>query len=177
MRKPLGLFAAATLFILACAHAPTKPGARADLVKDARQTLAKMEADDPSLRPLLDQSLAYVVFPRVGEGGFIIGGGAGSGVVFERGKPNGFAEITHASVGALVGGQRYAQLVVVKDPDALEALKTGRFDFGAKAQAIIVRTGASTNATFEKGVAVFVDPIRGGMVNASVTGQRIRLTL
>jgi hypothetical protein len=48
---------------------------------------------------------------------------------------------------------------------------------GAKAQAVILRSGASTNTTFDKGVAVFVDPLRGGMVNASITGQRIKLTM
>jgi lipid-binding SYLF domain-containing protein len=113
----------------------------------------------------------------VGEGGFIVGAGAGSGVVFEHGRHTGFAEVSHASVGALAGGQRYAELVIIKDPAALEALKSGRFDVGAKAQAVILRSGASTNTTFDKGVAVFVDPLRGGMVNASITGQRIKLTM
>jgi lipid-binding SYLF domain-containing protein len=98
-------------------------------------------------------------------------------VVFEHGKQVGFAEVSHASVGALAGGQRYAEIVIIKDPAAFEDLKSGRFDVGAKAQAVILRSGASTNTTFEKGVAVFIDPIRGGMVNASVTGQRLRLTL
>jgi lipid-binding SYLF domain-containing protein len=177
MKKALGCFAVAGLFIIACAHAPTKPGERADLVTAAHKTIQKMEATDPGIRNLLDQSVAYVVFPAVGEGGFIVGGGAGSGVVFEHGKQAGFAEVSHASIGALAGGQRYAEIVIIKDPAAFEDLKSGRFDVGAKAQAVILRSGASTNTTFEKGVAVFIDPIRGGMVNASVTGQRIRLTL
>ncbi|HEY1586298.1 MAG TPA: lipid-binding SYLF domain-containing protein [Polyangia bacterium] len=177
MKKALGCFAVAGLFIIACAHAPTKPGERADLVTDAHKTIQKMEATDPGIRRLLDDSIAYVVFPSVGEGGFIVGAGAGSGVVFEHGRHTGFAEVSHASVGALAGGQRYAELVIIKDPAALEALKSGRFDVGAKAQAVILRSGASTNTTFDKGVAVFVDPLRGGMVNASITGQRIKLTM
>src|SRR4051812_17938996 len=113
MRKVFGFFAVAALFILACAHAPTKPGERADLVSDAHKTLQKMEGSDPGLRSLLDQSVAYIVFPAVGEGGFIVGAGAGSGVVFEGGKQTSFAEISHTSVGALAGGQRYAELVIV----------------------------------------------------------------
>jgi len=177
MKKALGCFAVAGLFVIACAHAPTKPGERADLVTDAHKTIQKMEATDPSLRRVLDESLAYVVFPTVGEGGFIVGAGAGSGVLFEHGRPAGFAQISHASVGAVAGGQRYAQIVVIKDPRALQDLKSGRFDVGAKAQAVILRSGVSTNTTFENGVAVFIEPLRGGMVNASITGQRIRLTM
>jgi lipid-binding SYLF domain-containing protein len=113
----------------------------------------------------------------VGTGGFLIGGGAGSGVVYEHGRHTGFATVEHASVGALAGGETYSELVIVNDPSALEQLKSGRFDFGANASAVIVRTGASTTTTFENGVAVFVEPLRGAMVNASVTGQRIRLTM
>jgi lipid-binding SYLF domain-containing protein len=177
MRKVFGFFAVAALFILACAHAPTKPGERADLVSEAHKTLRKMEASDPGLRPLLDQSVAYIVFPAVGQGGFIIGGGAGSGVVFERGRQTGFAEISHAAVGALAGAQRYSELVIVKDRNVLEDLKAGRFDLGAQASAVIVRSGSAASTTFDKGVAVFIEPIRGGMVNASITGQKIRLTM
>jgi len=175
--RAVALVFIAGVSLLACAHAPTEPGERADLRREAHQTLARMEAKDPSLRPLIDQSLAYIVFPAVGSGGFIVGGGAGAGVLFEHGQATGYATIQKLQAGALAGGQRYAQVVVVRDPQALQALKTGRFDFGAQASAVIVRTGASADATFENGVAVFVDPIHGAMVNASIGGQKIRLTM
>jgi len=42
---------------------------------------------------------------------------------------------------------------------------------------VILRSGAAANATFDKGVAVIVQPQRGAMVNASIRGQRVRLTL
>lgn len=165
------------LFIAGCAHAPTKPGQQADLQREAQQTLSRMEAKDASLGPLLDRSLAYIVFPKVGSGGFIVGGGAGQGVLYEHGQPAGFATIQHLQAGALAGGQAYSQIVAIKTQKALDDLKAGRFDFHANASAVIVRTGAATSATFEKGVAVFVDPLKGAMVNASIGGQKIRLTM
>ncbi len=177
MRSAIGLFAVASMCAFGCAHAPTKPGERADLRVEAQKTLSSMEAKDPGLRSLIDRSVGYIVFPAVGEGGFLVGGGAGAGVVYERGRQTGFAEVTHADVGALAGAQRYSELVIVNDRSALESMKTGRFDFGANASAVIVRTGAAASATFERGVAVFVEPVRGAMVNASLTGQRIRFTL
>lgn len=177
MRGAVGFLAIASLCVIGCAHTPTQPGERADLTRAAETTLQRMEAKDPGLRPLIDRSVGYIVFPAVGEGGFVVGGGAGNGVVFEHGRPTGFAELRHGEVGALAGGQRYSELVVVRDRGALESMKSGRFDFGARASAIIVRTGASANATFERGVAVFMEPVRGAMVNASLSGQRIRFTL
>jgi len=59
----------------------------------------------------------------------------------------------------------------------LQKMREGSYEFGADANAIILRTGAATNANFSKGVAVFIEPIRGAMVNASVGGQRIKVTM
>jgi lipid-binding SYLF domain-containing protein len=177
MKTVLGVFVIASVGALGCGHAPTKLGAQADLRTDSQNTLAQMEARDPGLRPLLDQSLAYIVFPSVGEGGFIFGGGGGNGVLYEFGQPSGFVELRHGAFGALIGGQGYSQLVVIRDTQALESLKHGRYDFGAGASAVIVRSGAASTATFEHGVVVFIHPTRGAMVNASLTGQRIRQVL
>src|SRR6185503_15616439 len=114
LMRVIGLIASTMLLFLAgCAHAPTKPGERADLKRDAQATLARMEAKDPSLRPVLDQSLAYIVFPKVGSAGFVVGGGAGQGVLFENGQPTGFATIQHLQAGALAGGQAYSQVVAI----------------------------------------------------------------
>ena len=177
MRAAMGLVVTMGLFIFGCAHTPTQPGARADLVREANRTVARMEAQDPSLRPVLDSSAGYVVFPKVGQGGFLIGGGAGSGVLFEHGQPIHFAQLTNVQAGALIGGQRIAQIVVFRDPRALNELRNGRFNFGAQASAVMLRSGAAANANFEKGTAVFVEPVRGAMANASVGGERIRLVL
>ncbi|HEY2747750.1 MAG TPA: hypothetical protein VGL86_24175 [Polyangia bacterium] len=136
-----------------------------------------MEAKDPSLRPLIESSVGYIVFPAVGSGGLLIGGGAGKGVLFEQGQVSHFATVEKLAAGAIAGGARYSEVVAIRDPQALHAMKSGRFDFGAQASAVIVRTGAAANATFENGVAAFIEPVRGAMVNASIGGQRIRLTL
>src|SRR5581483_6246547 len=165
MKRTLELLAIVSIgMIAACAHAPTKPGERADLVSDARRTLARMEAKDPGLPSVLDHAVGYIVFPSVGAGGLLVGGGAGAGVVYEHGHRTGFATIEHLGVGAIAGGQQFSELVVVNDPAALEQLKSGRFDFGAHASAVIVRSGVARTSTFENGVAVFVDPLRGAMV-------------
>ena len=177
MKRMIELFVVTSLFVAGCAHEPTKPGERADLTRDAQSTLSRMEANDPGLRQMLASSAGYIVFPKVGTAGLLVGGGAGMGVIFENGVRTGFATVEHAGVGAIAGAQEYAELVVVKDPKVLDEVKHGRFDFGANASAIIVRAGASETASFDKGVAVLVQPLRGAMVNASISGQRIRATM
>jgi lipid-binding SYLF domain-containing protein len=166
------------MLLAGCASAPKTHAKRIQLERDAGAALQAMLQKDPGLQQLLDQSAGYIVFPEVKEGGFIVGGAGASGVIYENGRPTGYAELTRASFGAQVGGQKYAELVVVRDRFAFDKMKAGNFDMGAQASAVIVRAGAATSTSFgERGVAVVINPIGGAMVNASVSGQRIRQTL
>jgi lipid-binding SYLF domain-containing protein len=162
---------------LGCASAPKTTAQRNIIRSDADQALATMTAADPSLRPLLDQAAGYVVFPEVKQGGFIVGGAGGKGVLYERGVPVGFAEMSQASVGAQVGGQSYSELIILRDQYALDRLKASKFDVGGQASATAIRAGAASAANFSgSGVAVFVKPRGGAMLNVSLTGQKIRFT-
>jgi lipid-binding SYLF domain-containing protein len=160
-----------------CASAPKTPAERAQLEQDAAMRLEAMLQKDVSLRPLLDRSAGYIVFPEVSEGGFIAGGAGARGVVYERGVPTGWAQLSRVSVGAQVGGQKYAELVAVRDPFTFSKIKSGNLNVGGQASATILRAGAAAATNFgENGVAVVIDPIGGAMVNVSVSGQRIRAT-
>jgi lipid-binding SYLF domain-containing protein len=165
------------LFVgVACASTPKSTAQRDALTTDAHNTVAMMTAADPGLQPLLDQAAGYVVFPDVKQGGFVVGASAGKGVLFEGGVPVGFAELRQASVGAQVGGQTFSELVVLKDRQALDRVKASKFAFGGQASAVAIKSGAASSARFESGVAVFVRPKGGAMLNVSVTGQRIKFT-
>jgi len=175
--KAIGLLAAFGLMV-GCASAPKAVSERQQLDQDARQSLAQMQQRDSSLRPLLDQATGYIIFPRVKAGGFIVGAGAGKGVVFKGGEPIGYAQLSKAEVGAVAGGQEYAELVVVKDPQTFEKMRNGNFDFGAQASAVIIHSGAADTTSFgANGIAVYVQPRGGAMLNLSLTGQRIKFTM
>jgi lipid-binding SYLF domain-containing protein len=171
------MVAFAGLCVVGCSHAPIKPGERADLKRDAQATLARLQEKDPSLRPLIDRSAGYLVFPEVGQGGFIVGGASGNGVLFQNGQVVGFAQMKQVSAGALAGGERYSEVIVVRDPQVIDDMRSGRFNFGAQASATMVRSGAAASATFDRGVAVFTDPKSGAMVNASLNTQKISVTM
>jgi lipid-binding SYLF domain-containing protein len=173
----LGLCLALGGGVFGCASSPKTATQKASLHEDAQQTVAKMTARDPGLQTLLDQSAGYLVFPEVKQGGFVVGGAGGKGVLFEKGRPVGFAELSQASVGAQIGGQKYSEIVVIRDQFALDRVRASNIDLGAQASAVIVKAGAAATTRFnDSGLAVFVQPTAGAMVNASVTGQRVRIT-
>jgi lipid-binding SYLF domain-containing protein len=166
---------AATLALLwaGCAHAPETRTEQSALESDAQSTLQTMVAEDPSLETVLDQSVGYVIFPEVGQGGAIVGGAHGVGVVYERGRPIGFAELKQGSVGAQIGGQTYSELIVFQNQNALARLKSGNLDFTADASAVALSAGAGASATFEDGKEVFTMGRGGFMAGVDVGGQKI----
>jgi lipid-binding SYLF domain-containing protein len=174
MIKILGLFIAASGLVAGCATVPKNSAERSALHAQADATIQDMVARDPSLRTTLNRSVGYVVFPSIGQGGFIVGGASGRGVVYEYGRPIGFARLSQASVGALAGGQTYSELVVFNDRTAFDRMRAGRLTFGADTSAVMINTGAAASARFANGYSVFVHPRGGAMLNLSLTGQRIR---
>jgi lipid-binding SYLF domain-containing protein len=176
MKISLGLaisFAAATVSIAGCATAPATPSKRHALTQEALATLASMTARDPSLREVVDRSHGFAVFPKIGKGGLLVGGAYGKGVVFEQGRPVGYAELNQASVGLQLGAQTFSELIVFRDPTALRRLQAGDFDIGANASAVLVTAGAAGTAEAQGGISVFVMPVGGLMAELSVSGQMI----
>jgi lipid-binding SYLF domain-containing protein len=150
----------------------------AELRNDAAKAKEAMLQKDPSLGPLLDKSAGYIIFPKVKEGGFIVGGAGATGVVYENGQPVGEAKLSRVSLGATVGGQKYSELVAFRDKATLDKTKGGDMDLGAQASAVIIKSGAGAATNFgEKGVAVVINPLGGAMVSAAVKGQRIRTNM
>jgi len=140
------------------------------------ETIAKFKEADSSMKVFFDKAYGYVVFPGVGKGGFIIGGGHGTGWVYEQGTLVGRATVTQLTVGAQIGGQSYREIIFFKDKETLDTFKKGNFELSAQASAIIVKQGASKDSSYDRGVAVFTMPKKGAMAEASVGGQKFKYT-
>jgi lipid-binding SYLF domain-containing protein len=155
-----------------CATAPRTAEDRRDLKSAADEALGELKAQERSLQPFLAASHGYVVFPRIGKGGYIFGGGYGRGIVYRGGAPIGYADITQATVGLQIGGQAFMEVLVFESARDLERFTTGRLSLTANASAVILKTGQAVAAQYTDGVAVFVKPIGGAMVEAAVGGQQ-----
>jgi lipid-binding SYLF domain-containing protein len=109
----------ASVMLIGCSAAPKEPAERVELQTDAEQTLAELTQADESLQGVLDDAAGYAVFPTIGKGGLIIGGGYGRGALFEEGRVTGYTDMTQAAIGALIGGQSFTELIVFQTPEAL----------------------------------------------------------
>jgi hypothetical protein len=152
----------------------SKTNARPDARPDAVATLKKLEAKDPGLKRLLQKAHGYAVFPSVGKAGLVVGGGYGRGEVFEKGQFIGYATITQLTLGVQVGGDTFSQVVVFEKPEDLELFKKGKTSFAANASAVLVKAGAASAKNFKKGVAVYVYPDGGMLLELGLGGQRFR---
>jgi lipid-binding SYLF domain-containing protein len=159
-------------WLVGCATAPTSRADREALSAEAASSLQQMRAEDPGLGELVRRSYGYALFPKVTKGGLGVGGAYGRGMVYERGRHVGYSDLSQASVGLQAGGQTFSELVLFESKDALDRFKAGQFNFAADASAVVMESGAATNAAFVDGVAVVVRPIGGAMVEASVGGQK-----
>ncbi len=162
----------AGLLLAGCETAPKSNLGRADLDKAVQDTIAKAKARDPSLDRFFTQSVGYAVFPTVGKAAAGVGGAYGQGELFENGAVVGYCSLTQATVGAQVGGQAYSEFIFFEDKEALNRFKYGNFALAAQASAVVLASGASANARYENGVAVFTLAEQGLMLEASVGGQK-----
>ncbi len=160
------------LAVVACAGTPKTQSERDTMYQQANSTIAAMQTRDPSLTPLLNSAAGYAVFPNVGKGGFIAGAAHGRGVLYEHGQPTGFVTMTQGSVGAQIGAQSFAQLVVLRTPYEVQKLKMGNFSLGANISAVALTAGAGAAADTTRGVNVFIMPRGGVMAELSVSGQQ-----
>ena len=175
MKQITGLSAFVGLALLAlagCATVPSSEYDRQTLKADAEASIAQMAAEDPSLPRFLDRAYGYVVFPHVGKGGLIAGGAYGRGIVYEKKQFIGYADISQITIGAQAGGQSFMELVAFESQADLDRFTAGKLTFSANLSAVILKTGAAESARYTDGVAVFVEPIGGAMVEASIGGQQ-----
>ncbi|HUS64484.1 MAG TPA: lipid-binding SYLF domain-containing protein [Kofleriaceae bacterium] len=174
MTTKIGLVAGAALALAtACATTPDTPAEQRGLQASASATLTTMTDREPGLRSALDDAYAYVVFPEIAKGGVIVGGAHGIGVVYRQGRPVGYADLNQASIGALLGGQSFAEVIILQNHQAYDRLLADDFDLGADASAVVINTGKGASLRFDRGVAVVVMPRTGLMVDLSVHGQQI----
>ena len=175
MKSPLQnivLLTVITLLLSACATAPGSDVKRQDLRATADQALQTARYTDSSLAPLLDSANGYAVYPSVGKGGMGVGGAYGRGILYENGVATGYTDLSQATIGFQLGGQKYTEILVFNQQSALERFKFGELTFSSQATAVALRSGAGANAKFKDGVAVFTMGEKGLMFEASIGGQK-----
>ena len=164
----------ATITLVLALGLGTGPRALADddSVSKANESITLMKKADPGLSKFFSGASGYAVFPKVAKGAIGVGGAHGSGVLFEGGTAVGKASLSQVSIGFQLGGQAYSEIIFFEKAAALSNFKTGNFAFAAQVSAVAIKSGASANAKYKDGVAVFTMAEGGLMYEASVGGQK-----
>ncbi len=171
MKKLTLTFFLALLGIIAYAQNDKKDK---QIEADSQNAKKAFLKDDPSMQDLFDSSYGYIILPNVGKGGFGIGGAAGNGVAFQGGNHIGYAKMTQVTIGFQAGGQAYSEVVFFEDEEAFDRFKANNIEMSAQVSAVAAASGASANAKYVDGVAVFTRTKGGLMYEASVGGQQFK---
>jgi lipid-binding SYLF domain-containing protein len=146
----------------------------ADLKAKSDEAIQNFKLADPGLTNFFAKAAGYAILPSVGEGGFIIGGEHGDGLVYAKDKLVGKVTMSEVSIGAQVGGGSFAELIFFETASALRSFETSKWEMSAMAKANVAASGVAANAKYEQGVAVFTLPKSGAMVAAAVGGQKFK---
>jgi len=164
----VGLSVLFLAFLASAAQARWDP----DLEKKAREAVAEFKKADPSMKSFFDKAYGYAVFPTVAKGAMGVGAARGAGMVFQRGKAIGKTTLTQVTIGFQFGGQAYREIIFFEDKKTLDNFKSGNFELAAQASAVAATAGASANASYKNGLAVFTMAKGGLMYEASIGGQK-----
>lgn len=182
-RRHITVASASIALVAAFASLP----ARADDMSEAKDTVAKATAtvnmfaadkDYPTLHGLVKKAKGVIVYPLIVEGGFILGGSGGKGVLLVRDPKTGnfsapaFYGVGGVSIGFLAGGQAAETMVVVNTQKALDSLLSTKVKLGGDASIAVGPKGAGAGATFTEDFIAY-SKAQGAYANMSLNGQVI----
>ena len=149
--------------------------AQKNSVEDANNTIVKFKEKDPGINKFFNSAYGYAVFPEIGKGGFVVGGAGGKGTVYKSGSPVADVKMTQITVGAQVGGQKYAEIIFFQNAETYNEFIKGTYEFAAQISAVALAEGVSQNAAYQDGLLVMTISIGGLMAEASAGGQKFKV--
>ena len=174
MRKAALSFMAFVLLASSSGLWAFEPDTSDSLQLSVAKAILDLKGKDPGMQKFFDSSSGFAVLPKVGKGGIGIGAAHGKGLVIVSDAAIGRTSMTQVTIGFQLGGQVYAQFIFFEDQTALGNFQRGNFEFGAQASAVAVTLGASADADYDKGVAVFTNVGGGLMYEATLSGQKFK---
>ena len=144
------------------------------LENDAEWAMGSLLGKEPKLEIFKDRAYGYAIFPKVTKAAIGIGGAAGNGIVYEQDEVVGKAHLKQATVGIQFGGQQYIEVIFFENRETFENFTNGKLKFDAQASAVALKSGASVDAAYQDGVAVFTMTKGGIMYEASLGGQHFK---
>ena len=173
------MLASVLVVILAVAATGSPAGAAssAEIDREVRDALARMQSSVPSAKQLSSRAKAILVFPRIVKAGFLFGAQYGEGALRRQNRSVGYYNTVAASYGFQAGVQAFGYAMFFMSDSALAYLeKTGGFEIGTGPSVVILDHGTATtftSTTMKDDIyAVFFDQ-RGLMAGMGLQGSKI----
>lgn len=145
-------------------------------VEEAKRTIKEFKEKDLGMAKFFSSSAGYAVFPGIGKGGLGVGGAGGKGTLFKGGTAVADTKMSQVTIGFQAGGQKYAEVIFFEDEETFKDFVSGNFEFAAQVSAVALASGASADAKYKDGLLVVTMTIGGLMYEASVGGQKFKVT-
>lgn len=172
------LFAVAFALIFVGCTAHSNPSvARAKLDSSAQAALDHLYETTPGAAALGQRAVGILVFPSILEGGFVVAGAYGDGVLYEGGRPTGYYNSASASLGFQAGVDKFGYAMFFMSPQDLQYLrKSEGWEVGVGPTVTLVDEGVASSfssTTARKGVYAFIFQQRGLLAGVSLKGTKI----
>jgi lipid-binding SYLF domain-containing protein len=179
--KPIrlaGLIVAATLACAPSSLAQDKGKTKAsELTSNSLKALTQLQAKVPLAKQLGPKAEAILVFPKVTNAGFMVGGQYGEGALLKNGTAVAFYKTTGASFGLQAGGQAYGYAMFFMNAKALAQLDAANgFEVGVGPSIVMVDEGmakTTTTNTMKDDIYAFVFGQKGLMAGLGIQGNKI----
>jgi lipid-binding SYLF domain-containing protein len=139
--------------------------------------LSRMYAQVPGSRDLVSRARGVLVFPKVLQAGFVVGGEFGEGALRTGGTTQGYYNLVSGSFGLLAGAQSKSVVFLFMTDDALKAFQQRQgWSVGGDASVALLKMGANgavDTTTATKPVQVIVMTNAGLMGDLSLQGMKI----
>ena len=145
-------------------------------VVEANNTIKEFKEKDPGMDKFFSAANGYAVFPGIGKGGLGIGGASGKGTVYKGGTAIADVKMTQVTIGFQAGGQKYAEIIFFENAETYNDFISGNYEFAAQVSAVALTAGVSADAAYEDGILVVTMAIGGLMYEASVGGQKFKIS-
>ena len=145
------------------------------MMAKADEAKSEMLEKNPEMQHYFDEAFGWAIIPTVGKGAIGVGGAHGKGLLYVAGVPVANVTMNQITVGFQLGGQAYAEFIFFEDDVAVKEFKRSNYELGAQASAVALTAGASADADYSEGVAIFTYAKGGLMYEASVGGQKFKV--
>lgn len=145
---------------------------RSKIDAKSKEVLDQVLAESPRAKELFGKAMGYAVFDNT-KAALGVSGGGGSGVAVE--KSNGartYMKMGTAGVGLGIGVKTYQIVMLFENEKVFRNFVDKGWQADAQAGAAAGTAGASAEATFHNGMAIFVRTKKGLMASADVSGTK-----